>query len=301
VKKQNQYTETGEVIALIGSGRTGLALARLFSKRDIPVSVVVDIDLQEAEACQRLCSSTVISTQLDELPQNTSIVLIAVPDDAIADVGDQLAAGNIITRNIIAVHTSGLLSSRVLNKISDSGGLVASFHPCTSFVAGAPVSLEGVCVTLEGDDEAVQRLTKLACQLGAIPKQISADAKPLYHAACALASNHFVALLHVVSQIMTGLGDPDGIESLLPLIRTTLDHVEESGVDGALTGPVSRGDSGTVQQHIRALAQYDPAILDIYRTTGTVLASRLAKSDHDLDIRLPHPYQALQTRQRRDG
>ncbi len=271
MKDQNSRTETGEVIALVGAGRAGQALAQLFAERGIPVNAVVDIDFQKAEACQRLCSSTIASTQLDDLTQNTAIVLIAVPDDAIADVGDQLAAGNIVTRNIIAVHTSGLLSSRVLKRVSESDGLVASFHPCTSFVEGAPATLDGVCITLEGDDEAVQRLTVLARKLGAIPKRISADAKPLYHAACALASNHFVALLRVAGQMMAHLGDPDGMKTLLPLIRTTLGHVEESGVKAALTGPVSRGDCGTVQQHIQALAQYDPAILDIYRTTGTIL------------------------------
>jgi predicted short-subunit dehydrogenase-like oxidoreductase (DUF2520 family) len=101
--------------------------------------------------------------------------------------------------------------------------------------------------------------------------RLPGGARPLYHASAAFASNYLVTLLAAAARLWQPLGgsEPQALEALLPLVRTTLDNVERTGTANALTGPISRGDVRTVRRHLKALAHDAPDLLPLYRELGS--------------------------------
>jgi len=152
-------------------------------------------------------------------------------------------------------------------------------HPLQTFNGVSVPPLEGKIFAIEGDAPAVRVARSIARSLGGIPVNITAEKKPLYHAAGAFAAGLVLALEEAGVQMLktSGLSQREALHALLSLSRQVLDHYEKLGPHKAWTGPLSRGDYGVVAANEEAIARSHPEFLETYqavsRLSGHVLAA----------------------------
>ena len=212
-------------VRVIGTGRAGSAIAARLAERGVAVS-----SGREALA-------------------DAELVLLAVPDAAIAGVARQVPIGPWIA------HVSGATSLRDL----DPHTRRFSVHPLQTLTTErGPEQLDGAwaAVTAETDD-ARDAARWLAETLGLHPFDLADADKPLYHAGAAMASNFLVTLHAAAARLLEESHAPP--EALLPLMTRTI----ENGF--VLTGPIARGDWSTVEAHLRALQEHAPDLVALYR------------------------------------
>jgi predicted short-subunit dehydrogenase-like oxidoreductase (DUF2520 family) len=192
------------------------------------------------------------------------LAIIAVPDDAIADV----AAGMHLYSGQALVHTSGLHGTEVLAAARAAGTSCGSFHPLVAFadVDRALAALRGATVAIEGDEDILDVLAEMAQSIGALPVRLAPGSKPAYHAAAVLAAGGLVALLDVIAEVAAraGLDEAGALAVYGPLAAQALGNARALGIAPALTGPAVRGDAGTIEAHLAALEGGAPATLDTY-------------------------------------
>ena len=215
-----------ETAHVIGSGRVGSAVGARLRERGVAVQ------------------------------EDAELVLLCVPDTAIAEVARSIERGPWLA------HVSGATPLGAL----DPHERRFSVHPLQTFTRtrGAE-QLDGAfaAVTAESD-EARDRGFWLARTLGLEPFALADDARPLYHAGAAIASNYLVTLHRVASDLFRAAGAPP--EALVPLMRRTIDN------DFALTGPIERGDWATVDAHKAAIRTKRPELAQLYDTLATATA-----------------------------
>jgi predicted short-subunit dehydrogenase-like oxidoreductase (DUF2520 family) len=183
-----------------------------------------------------------------ELREDAELVLLCVPDAAIADVARDQVAGRWIA------HVSGAIPLSALEPHTRRFGM----HPLQTFTRSrGPEQLDGAWAAVSGEsDEARAHGLRLAVTLGLRPFDLDDDARSLYHAGAAIASNYLVTLHHAASRLLEAAGAPP--EALVPLMTRTI----ENGFD--LTGPIARGDWNTVGAHVRAIHDEAPDLEPMY-------------------------------------
>ena len=257
-----------EKIGVVGTGKVGRVLARLFSKAGTPVLWVADRSLEKAKSCAVECGAKSASSNASAFDPLITVLLLCVADDDLPALAYSLGHSGKHIPGMLAVHTSGALGASVLEPMRALGVLLGSFHPCYSFADPFEGDLQGVRFAIEGDLDACIRMEALSRILDGKPIRMSSDDKVLYHTACSMASNHLVGLLDAIDRILRHTGIDEGIEALWPLVRGTIRNAESLGVAQALTGPILRGDVATVKQHLEALAVVEPSLLRIYTSLG---------------------------------
>ena len=251
-------------IGFVGAGRVGVVLAAAFVQAGWAVTAASS---RRQELRDRFASTVPGARTFSEpaaVLDEADLVFLTVPDDAIGPVAATLR----LYSGQGLVHTSGLLSASVLEPARAAGTTQASFHPLVAFAdtERALSDLRGATVALDGDADLVAMLSELAEAIGAQPVALPPGAKPAYHAAAVLAAGGFVALLDGIAEIGRGAGmDERGALAIYaPLIRQSLANAERLGVAAALTGPMVRGDAGTVRAHLDALARLAPGAMELY-------------------------------------
>jgi predicted short-subunit dehydrogenase-like oxidoreductase (DUF2520 family) len=168
------------------------------------------------------------------------------------------------------IHTSGLLGAEALAPAMAAGTQVGSFHPLVAFadLERADAALHGATIAIEGDDQLLDLLARMAEVLGATPVRLAPGAKPAYHAAAVLAAGGFDALLDAIAELgrVAGLDEAGALAIYGPLVEQTLGNARSLGIAAALTGPMTRGDVGTVRAHVAALASHAPSVAGLYAT-----------------------------------
>jgi predicted short-subunit dehydrogenase-like oxidoreductase (DUF2520 family) len=194
---------------------------------------------------------------------------LAVPDREIESVAAQVVAGGALRRDAVVAHLAGGLPSSVLDAVHPVGAWRGAVHPLQTFadVDTAVRLLPETYFFLEGDARAVVALNTLVESVGGKPVPLSSDRKALYHAGAVAASNFVVTLIDYAVKLLVEAGVPpaQALPALLPLIRGTVRNLETVGLPGALTGPVARGDVGTVEKHLEALAAMAGEPARLYR------------------------------------
>ncbi len=278
-----------QTVSVVGAGRLGTALGRALFAAGYRIEAVVTRQKESAQNASRLISSRArpfTTAELDKLP-NSDLVLVAVPDDAIAETARQLAnslkscRGLVASRSSrkgIALHTSGALSSDVLSPLRELGFAIGSMHPLVSVsdpVSGAKV-FRGTFFGVEGDSRAVRLARKIVRELGGRSFSIAAGDKALYHAAAVMASGHVVALFDIAVEMLArcGLSPKRAREVLLPLVESTLRNLSAREPARALTGTFARGDVTTMRRHLAAMRAED---LDYAQAAYLVLGKRSLK------------------------
>ena len=176
------------------------------------------------------------------------LVLLCVPDGAIADVARGVASGPWVA------HTSGATPLAALEPHERRFGL----HPLQTFTKRrGPEQLDGAYGAVVAETAGARDVgTWLARELGLQPFALRDDARPVYHAGAAIASNYLVTLYRVAAELFDAVGAPP--EALVPLMRRTIENEFE------LTGPIERGDWETVERHRRAIRETKPELEAFY-------------------------------------
>lgn len=246
--------------AIIGGGRLGTTLGRALAGTKYAVRIVSDRNLGLASRSRGLIGTGRATADNAQAAREADILFLCLPDDILEKETGRLAQSRVDWRGKIIFHCSGFYSSQILRPFRRRGASVASFHPAQSFPRkGMPSSVfRGIFITLEGDPQACRLGRKIILKLGAHPASLGPRAKPLYHAACCLASNHSLVLLFLAAELLekAGLSRKRAEQVLLPLALGTLHHVKKFGTVKALTGPVVRGDATTVARHLQALRPF---------------------------------------------
>jgi predicted short-subunit dehydrogenase-like oxidoreductase (DUF2520 family) len=212
---------------------------------------------------------------------------LTVPDDEIYTVAARLAASLPATRRggrePLAVHCSGLGSIHLLKPLFEQGVRVLCLHPLQTFTGEPRAELlrDVPCAVTAHEERDLQLGEELARRLGMRPFRLADDKKALYHLSAVVGCNLLVALESEAKRLMdAATGGDDGLEHLGPLLDTTVKNLMSSGDPAhALTGPVARGDVGTVRAHLRLLDRESPRLARTYRALSlealTLAAPRL--------------------------
>jgi len=269
-----------KTLAILGAGRVGRALGRLLHERGWRILVVAARSETTARKAAKFVRAGQPSAGIPPQALAAKTILLGVPDDAIPDVASRLARiGGQQLRGKIVLHTSGARDADVLEPVRAFGAFAASMHPLQTFNGVSAPPLEGKIFAIEGDAPAVRVARSIARSLGGVPLNISAEKKPLYHAAGAFAAGLVLALEEAGVQMLktSGLPQREALQALLSLSRQVLEHYEKLGPHKAWTGPLSRGDYGVVAANEEAIANYHPEFLEAYvalsRLSGHVLAT----------------------------
>jgi len=272
-------------ITVLGLGALGRSLSTALHNSGYRIRSVLSRNEQHKSELPRSLQPLFSVYETEGRAALGDIIFICVSDNAIREVAEQLTNCYELAEKKL-VHCSGNFSSEILRTAGNPELGIASFHPMKSF-SGQPEEkpFDEIYIDIEGRPDAVQLLSDIARQLGAFPFEIRAEAKPFLHAASVIASNYAVTLLDIASKTaqMGGIKRTEVEKALLALLRGTFRNIEQSGVERALTGPVARGDTKTVQQHLKVLEQ-NPAIFELYKKLG-VETVNIAERDKRISMK----------------
>ena len=255
-------------IAIIGAGVLGTSLGVLVRRAGHEIAAVSSRTLKSARAAARVIGGAPVVGDAGLAAMGADLVLLAVPDRAIPTVAIQVAAGGALKRGAVVAHCSGAFPAGVLAGVRAAGGWAGSMHPLQTFadVETAVHALPGSFFFLEGSPEAVDVLRGLVLSIDGRPVPLDSAQKALYHAAACAASNFLVTLVDYAACLMVKAGVPPDVAmpALLPLVAGTLENLKQVGIPAALTGPIARGDVGTVKGHLKALQAAPGDLVRLY-------------------------------------
>ncbi|CAM5713855.1 MULTISPECIES: Rossmann-like and DUF2520 domain-containing protein [Streptomyces] len=261
-------------VGVVGAGRVGPALAaslQLAGHRPVAVSGVSDASRRRAAALL----PDVPLVEPAEVLARAELVLLTVPDDVLPTLVEGLVETGAVRPGQLLAHTSGRYGAKVLDPALRAGALPLALHPAMTFTGTAVdvPRLAGCSFGVTAPEGLRLAAEALVIEMGGEPEWIAEESRPLYHAALALGANHLVTLVAQSMELLTkaGVAAPDRM--LGPLLGAALDNALRSG-DAALTGPVARGDAGTVAAHIGELRAHAPQAVAGYVAMARATADR---------------------------
>ncbi|MFG2822547.1 Rossmann-like and DUF2520 domain-containing protein [Kitasatospora sp. NPDC048365] len=265
-------------MGVVGTGRVGPALGaalQLAGHRVVAASGVSDASRRRAEALLpgvRLVTPPQVLAAAD-------LVLLTVPDDALPELVAGLAATGAVRPGQLLVHTSGAHGVAVLEPATRAGALPLALHPAMTFT-GTSVDvarLAGCPFGVTAPEELRPVAEALVVEMGGEPSWVPEEVRATYHTALAHGANHLVTLVAQAMELLRTAGVAEPGQMLGPLLGAALDNALRSG-DLALTGPVARGDVGTVRKHLDRLATVSPDIGQAYRAMARATAQRAVRN-----------------------
>jgi predicted short-subunit dehydrogenase-like oxidoreductase (DUF2520 family) len=253
---------------VIGAGVTGTALAVTVSQKGWPVVGVSSRTLSSAQNLAKLVPDCQVCHTAQELADAAEMVFITTPDDVIARVCSEVQwhEGQSV------VHCSGAHSVDILESARRLGASVGSFHPLQTFasVDQAIRNLPGTTFALEAEESLLSTLKELAELLNGDWVELRPGDKVLYHTAAVFACNYLVTLVKLAQDLWKdfGVSSKEATRALLPLIKGTINNIDNIGLPDCLTGPVARGDLGTIDRHLSTLEARSPSLLTTYKELG---------------------------------
>jgi predicted short-subunit dehydrogenase-like oxidoreductase (DUF2520 family) len=255
-------------IGFIGAGTVGTALAIRLSSRGYRVTAVASRTLASAERLAQAVKSCRAFPDAQAVADAADLVFITTPDGAIPQVAAQVRWH----RGQSVAHCSGADSTDTLQPAKDLGAQTGGFHPLQTFagVKQAVDNLPGSTFAIEAEEPLLATLKELAEALDGHWIELKASDKVVYHAAAVLACNYLVTLVKLATDLWKtfDVDTPEATRALIPLLKGTLNNVENIGIPNCLTGPIARGDTGTIQKHLKALEAAAPSIVSTYRELG---------------------------------
>src|SRR6185437_6221465 len=265
-------------VCIISAGRVGTALGVALERADHVVVACSAISRESRQRAQRRLPDTAVLPP-DEVARRAELLLLAVPDAELAGLVSGLAATSAVRPGTIVAHTSGANGIAILAPLARDGCIPLAIHPAMTFtgsdedIARLPDSCFGITAA---DDVGHAIAQSLVLEMGGEPFCVREDARVLYHAALAHASNHLVTVVaDALEALRTALRGSEllGQQSVGPLARAALENTLQRG-QAALTGPVARGDAAAVAGHLAALQRADPQLAEAYRVNGLRTARR---------------------------
>ncbi len=255
-------------VGFIGAGTVGTALAVLLSRKGYEFVGASRRSRTPSVSATKLVSNFHILDSNQEVADTADFVFITTPDAAIEPVASEVRwrSGQSV------VHCSGADSVAILEPAKKMGAMVGGFHPLQTFagVERAIENIPGSTFAIEAEEPLLSTLKDMATTLGGNWIELKADDKTAYHAAAVFACNYLVTLVKMATDLWQTFSIPpdQATRALLPLLRGTLHNIETIGVPQCLTGPIARGDTGTINKHLKVLQDKAPALLFPYKELG---------------------------------
>ena len=255
-------------LGFIGAGTVGTALSFRLSGKGYQVVAVSSRSQSSARNLARAIGNCHVSDSSQGVADAAELVFVTTPDDAIATVVSQLKwhTGQSV------VHCSGAASTDILESAKKMGAYVGAFHPLQTFASAkqAIENIPGSAFAVEAEEPLLSILKDMATALDGHSIELKAGDKVVYHAAAVIACNYMVTLVKLATDLWQTFGIPthEATQALLPLIRGTVNNIDTVGIPQCLTGPIARGDSGTIIKHLNALEKVAPGIVSTYRELG---------------------------------
>lgn len=258
-------------IGIIGAGVVGSAMATVLSRLGYEITGVHDIKPESTKALAEKISCTAFDDSA-ALAATADLIFITTNDSAIAQVVDDLADRGAINDGHVLIHMSGAHASDIMENARVLGTHLLSLHPLQSFASleQAIDNLPGSVFSIEGDRDSYNIAVCIVETLKGEYFFIDKQSKPLYHAGACVVSNYLVSLFDLGVKLLKSTGIPSEltVKALMPLVKGTIHNLETLEVEQALTGPISRGDITTVEEHLTCMKQSVPGLLPLYCTLG---------------------------------
>ncbi|GAA3705536.1 hypothetical protein GCM10022377_19000 [Zhihengliuella alba] len=261
-------------IGIVSAGRVGAVLGYALRAAEHQVVGVHAVSEESRDRAENLLPGAPI-LEIPEILRRAELVLLAVPDDQLGPLVQGLADGGHWRTGQLVVHTAGRYGIGVLEPARAAGAIPLAIHPAMTFT-GLSMDLArlGDCVFgVTADNMMLPIAQALVVEMGAEPVVVAEDHRVRYHAALAHASNHLVTIAGQAAQMLGAIGVERPDRVLAPLMRASLENALASG-ESALTGPVARGDSGTVAEHAEALRAEDDDVRLAYQAMARATALR---------------------------
>lgn len=261
-------------VGVVGAGRVGSVLGAALRRAGHSIIAVSAVSAASKERAELLLPGVPL-TDPRGVAENADLVLITVPDDELGSVVGGLAETGAISPGQIVVHTSGRYGYTILDPALQAGALPLALHPVMTFT-GTSVDLDrlvGCSFGVTAPDALRPMAEALVVEMSGEPEWIEERRRPLYHAALAIGANHLVTLVAEAQDLLARAGVEHPSRMLGPLLGAALDNALRSG-DAALTGPVARGDAGTVAAHIDELSRVSREALAAYLAMSRLTADR---------------------------
>lgn len=255
-------------LGFIGAGTVGTALSIRLSEKGYRVVAVSSHSHASSEKLAQVISGCRAVGNNQTVADQAELVFITTPDGAIAQVASaiQWHPGQSV------VHCSGADSTDTLEPARKLGAQVGAFHPLQTFasIKQAMANIPGSTFAVEAEEPLRTILKAMATALDGHWIELKASDKVLYHAAAVIACNYMVTLIKLATDLWQTFNVPTqpATKALMPLLRGTLNNIDNVGIPQCLTGPIARGDSGTIHKHLNALQKVAPAVLSTYRELG---------------------------------
>jgi predicted short-subunit dehydrogenase-like oxidoreductase (DUF2520 family) len=240
-------------VAVIGVGRVGSVLGAAFARAGHEIVAATGVSSESVKRCRRLLPDVPL-LPADEAAARADLVLLTVPDSQLPGLIHGLTTTLAWQAGQLAVHTSGAHGIAVFDPAVQAGVLGMALHPVMTFTGRSEDvdRLPGAAFGVTAPPDFRPVAETLVLELGGEPVWVPEDARPTYHAALSMGSNHLVTLINDSQDLLRAAGVDNPARLLGPLLNASLDNSLRLG-DDALTGPVSRGDRATVEAHLAAL------------------------------------------------
>ncbi len=259
---------------MIGPGRAGTALARALARAGHRVTAATAVSAASTQRVREYFPRARLTDPAGVL-HDADLVLLTVPDDVLPGLVAGLAATGAPVAGRLLAHASGAHGIRVLDPATRDGALPLALHPVMTFTGRDDDvdRIKGVSFGVTAPDQLRPAAEALVIEMGGEPVFIAEENRALYHAALAFAANHIVTLVAQAADLLRAAGADNPNRMLGPLLGAALDNALRFG-DAGLTGPVARGDEGTVAAHVAAIKSAEPGALGAYLALARLTADR---------------------------
>jgi predicted short-subunit dehydrogenase-like oxidoreductase (DUF2520 family) len=271
-------------VGVISAGRVGSVLGAALARAGHHVVAAAAVSQASRRRAARLLPDADIRAA-DQVAAAAELLLISIPDDALGPFITGLANAEVVRRGTLVAHTSGAHGTAVLGPLTELGALPLALHPVMTFT-GTDVDLQrldGAAFGVTSDEVLRPVVEALVIEMGGEPYWVAEELRALYHAGLAFGANNLVTLVAQAADLLARAGVDHPDRMLGPLLGAAMDNALRFG-DQALTGPIARGDAGTVGRHIATLQEQAPDVVDAYVALGRLTAVRgLAAGLIDVD------------------
>jgi len=255
-------------LGFIGVGTVGTALSTRLSDKGYQIVAVSSRSHTSAENLSQTIKGCQEASNNQDVANTAELIFITTPDGAIDPVVSEI---NWRPKQSV-VHCSGADSTDILEPARKQGAQVGAFHPLQTF-AGVEQAIEnipGSTFAIEAEEPLLTILKEMAAALEGNYIELKASDKVLYHAAAVIACNYMVTLVKLATDLWQTFNIPtqQATKALMPLLRGTLNNIDNVGIPQCLTGPIARGDTSTIKKHLNAFEETAPALLSTYRELG---------------------------------
>lgn len=251
--------------AIVGFGRMGRALAGGLVSNGFDLAAVASRSYVARAAALDRYPGTIATTDLADVARLADTIALTVPDDAIEACTRALARSGVLGAEHIVIHFSGCHGLEVLDAAADVGAARAALHPAMTY-SGSERDVERIAApyAVTTDERVRAKCFELVKMLGGTPFWMPPEQRAIYHAALIFGANNIISLVAGAFEILRAGSDVDPTALLGPVFQACLDNVLANG-STALTGPVRRGDIGTLQAHTEAVAEAVPSMSGAYQ------------------------------------